>query len=69
MSVVVQLTPLDERGMKLLDQFEAQTALLPFKTDAQGARTYALNSGDAEGFDRVLDRIGDDWRAHLSRTS
>jgi hypothetical protein len=55
--------------MKLLDQLEAKTTLLPFKTDAQGGRTYALGRDDAEGFDRTLDRIGGDWRTHLSRTS
>ena len=69
MSAEIRLTPLNERGMKLLDQLEAKTALVPFKTDAQGARTYALTSGDAAGFERMLDRIGGDWRAHLSRTS
>ena len=69
MSAVIRLTPLDQRGIKLLEQLEAETALYPFKTDVQGGRMYALNSGDAEGFDGVLDRIGGDWRAHLSRTS
>jgi hypothetical protein len=68
MSAQVQLTPLDERGIKLLDQLEAKTALLPFKTNAQGGRTYMLSSGDRDGFDRMLDRIGGDWRNHLTRT-
>jgi hypothetical protein len=67
-SAEVQLRPLDERGMKLLDELEAKTALLPFKTDAQGGRTYALSRRDTDGFDRVLDRIGGDWRNHLTRT-
>ena len=43
MSEEIQLTPVDERGIKLLDELEAKTALLPFKTDAQGGRTYALS--------------------------
>jgi hypothetical protein len=55
--------------MKLLDQLEAKTALLPFKTNAQGGRTYALSSDDAEGFDGMLERVDGDWRTHLSRTS
>jgi hypothetical protein len=67
-SAEIQLTPLDERGIKLLDELEAKTALLPFKTDAQGGRTYALSRRDTKGFDRVLDRIGGDWRSHLTRT-
>ena len=67
-SAEIQLTPLDERGIKLLDELEAKTALLPFKTDARGCRTYALSSGDRSGFDRILDRIGGDWRNHLTRT-
>jgi hypothetical protein len=67
-SAEIQLTPLDERGIKLLDELEAKTALLPFKTDAQGGRTYALSLRDTGGFDRVLDRIGGDWRNHLMRT-
>ena len=68
MSAEIQLTPLDERGIKLLDELEAKTALLPFKTDAQGGRTYALSSGDRSRLDRMLDRIGGDWRNHLTRT-
>jgi hypothetical protein len=67
-STEIQLTPLNERGIKLLDELEAKTALLPFRTDAQGGRTYALNRRDTGGFDRVLDRIGGDWRNHLTRT-
>jgi hypothetical protein len=67
-SAEIQLTPLDERGIKLLDELEAKTALLPFKTDAQGGRTYSLSRRDTNGFDRVLDRIGGDWRSHLTRT-
>jgi hypothetical protein len=69
MSAEIRLAPLNERGIKLLDQLEAKAALLPSRTDAQGARTYALSSGDAQGFEGLLDRIGGDWRAHLLRTS
>ena len=68
MSEEIQLTPVDERGIKLLDELEAKTALLPFKTDAQGGRTYALSRRATDEFDRVLDRIGGDWRNHLTRT-
>ena len=68
MSAEIQLTPLDERGIKLLDELEAKTALLPLKTDAQGGRTYGLSRRATERFDRVLDRIGRDWRNHLTRT-
>ena len=68
MSAEIQLRPLDERGIKLLDELEAKTALLPFKTDARGGRTYALTSGDRSRLDRILDRIGGDWRKHLTRT-
>jgi hypothetical protein len=64
-SAELQLRPLDERGIKLLDELEAKTALLPFKTDARGGRTYALSRRDTDRFDRVLDRVGDDWRDHL----
>jgi hypothetical protein len=64
----IQLTPLNERGIKLLDELEAKTALLPFRTDAQGGRTYELSRRDTAGFDRMLDRIGGDWRNHLTRT-
>jgi hypothetical protein len=67
-SAEVQLRPLDERGIKLLDELEAKTALLPFRTDSQGGRTYALSRRDTDRFDRVLDRIGGDWRNHLTRT-
>jgi hypothetical protein len=68
MSAEIRLSPLDERGIKLLDQLEAKTALPPVRTDAQGRRTYALSSGDTEGLDGMLDRIGGDWRSHLTRT-
>jgi hypothetical protein len=47
---------------------EAKPALLPLKTDAQGGRTYSLSRRATERFDRVLDRIGGDWRNHLTRT-
>jgi hypothetical protein len=67
-SAEIQLTPLDERGIKLLDELEAKTALLPAKTDARGGRTYALSRRDTNRFDRILDRIGGDWRNHLTRT-
>ncbi len=67
MSAEIQFAPLNERGIKLLDQLEAKTGLLPFKTDAQGGRTYTLSSRDTDGFERVLDRIGGDWRNHLTR--
>ena len=69
MSEEIQLAPLNERGIKLLDQLEAKTGLLPFKTDAQGGRAYALDTGDPGELDRMLDSVGADWRAHLSRTS
>jgi hypothetical protein len=49
MSAEIQLAPLNERGIKLLDQLEAKTGLLPFKTDAQGGRAYALQTGDPGG--------------------
>ena len=68
MSAEIQLTPLDERGIKLLDELETKTALFPLHTDAQGGRTYALSRRARDGFDRVLDRIGGDWRRHLTRT-
>ena len=69
MEAEIQLMPLDERGIKLLDQLEGKTGLLPLKTDAQGGRAYALHTGDPGEVDRMLDRVGADWRAHLPRTS
>jgi hypothetical protein len=67
-SAEIQLMPLDERGIKLLDELEAKTALVPSRTDARGVRTYALSRRDTNRFDRVLDRVGSDWRTHLTRT-
>ena len=66
----VRFEPLTDRRPELLDALEERTGVLPFKTDAAGARTYWL-SGDevgSDGFDPVLDKIDPDWHEHLTRT-
>jgi hypothetical protein len=69
MTDVVELTPITEHGHKLLDELEHRTGAIPFKTDAEGVRTYWLSAVDvgAVGFEAMLDRIDPDWREHLTR--
>jgi hypothetical protein len=68
MPAIVELTPLTQRGQKLLDELEAKTGLLPFKTtDSSGAKTYYLQaSANVDGFQAALDRIESNWIAHLT---
>ena len=41
MPAIVELTPLTQRGRELINELEAKTGLLAFKTsDASGAKTY-----------------------------
>jgi hypothetical protein len=67
MPAIVELTPLTQRGRKLLDELEAKTGLLPFKTsDASGGRAYYLQaSANVDGFQAALDRIEPNWVTHL----
>jgi hypothetical protein len=67
MPAIVELTPLTQRGQQLLDELEAKTGLLPFKTTgASGAKTYYLQaSANVGGFRAALQRIEPNWVAHL----
>ena len=68
MPAIVELTPLTQRGRKLLDELEAKTGLLPFKTShASGAKAYYLQaSANVGGFQAALHRIEPNWVAHLT---
>ncbi len=68
MPAIVELTPLTQRGRELMDELEAKTGLLAFKTsDASGAKTYYLQaSANVDGFQAGLDRIEPNWITHLT---
>ena len=59
-------TPLTDEGPGLLDRMEEAT----FRISGNGERSYAVTQegGGIEGFDRALDQLDSDWRAHLDRT-
>ena len=67
MSTTLTLTPLDDRGREILDQFESGAAQ-PFRSDRRtGARAYWRNAPGApvDGYEAALDRLAPDWREHL----
>jgi hypothetical protein len=68
MPAIVELTPLTQRGQKLLAQLERKTGLSPFGTsEASGAKTYHLaGSANIDGFQAALDRIEPTWDVHLT---
>jgi preprotein translocase subunit SecA len=70
MAAVVRLTPLTDHGRELLDELESQTQTQPVETLEDGTREYYLSAKQAEvdAFDRVLDRIDENWREHLARS-
>ena len=59
----------DHRGAEILDELEQRTNVPPFLA-SETERRYPLMTGEADtsAFDAMLDRIDEDWRAHLSRT-
>lgn len=70
MAAEITLKPLDERGREMLDEFELQTEVLPFRTRGDGSRSYALSADgvDTAGFDPMLDRVAPTWRDHIACT-
>jgi hypothetical protein len=70
MSTTLTLTPRDDCGREILDQFEAD-ATPPFRwSERTGARSYWINAQGAppDGYEAALDRLEPDWREHLART-
>jgi hypothetical protein len=70
MSIEVTMTPLSDRGNRLLDALEARTDTRPYRVSADtGARTYSLESESAGiDFEKLLDRIDPNWNEHLTGT-
>jgi hypothetical protein len=66
----VTFTPLTEAAPALLNRFQAEAGIYPFRTTRDGARSYALGADtiQLDGLDAMLDGIEPGWRAHLSRT-
>ena len=66
MSAEIQLRPLDEHGVELLDALERRSEVLPFKVNTRtGARAYSLASSAPDESVLVLNTIDPDWREHL----
>jgi hypothetical protein len=70
MSIEVTMTPLSDRGNRLLDALEARTSTPPQQVNADtGARTYSLESEAAgDDFKELLDGIDPGWNEHLTGT-
>ncbi len=54
----------------MLDEFELQTEVRPFRARADGSRSYASSTpgADPAGFDAMLDQVAPTWREHIART-
>ena len=70
MPAIVELTPISGRGRDLLDEFDSQTAKLPYKLiEESGARAYYVEGETVETvarFKAALDRIEPYWERHLA---
>ena len=66
----ITFTPLTDQASELLDRFQAEAQVHPFRTGPDGARSYALTQDTVELDDvgALLDRLAADWRVHLART-
>ena len=59
-----ELTPLDDRGKRLLDGLENDYQIPPWQTnETTGARIYHLKAQMAE---TMLDELDSTWRDHLT---
>jgi len=66
-STTLTLTPLNDRGAKILDELEADS-VPPFRWNlSTGARSYWTSADGApeHGYPAALDRLDPSWREHL----
>jgi hypothetical protein len=70
MAAVVGFVVHDARGSEVLDELERKTGVSPYLASTT-ERHYNLADSqvDASGFNAMLNRIDEDWRKHLSRTT
>ena len=68
MAAVIALRPEDDRGLEVLDEFEARFNIQPMQVIDDGTRRYHLDVKDAEvdAFDSMLDKVDPDWSHHLT---
>lgn len=67
MAAVISLRPNDDRGNKILDRMEEETAVRPTQVIDDGTRRYDLEStNDLDAFDPMLDKIDPNWREHIT---
>jgi hypothetical protein len=67
-STTLILTPLDDRGIEILNALEAE-ATLSFRTNLNtGVRSHWVNAQGVppDGYEAALERLSPDWREHLA---
>jgi hypothetical protein len=63
----VELIPRSADGRELLDRLEAQTMVVPYAVDMDGARSYWLDG--LGNYEAVLDGLDPEWREHITQDS